>query len=242
MSRQINQEPAGGKTAAGGGLCAVARLKRDHQLLRAKLTVLESALAMGEEAWFVLRELCHSLAGQLRDHIRREEALLAVSRVQIDDSLLARVALEHQDEPEHLRAVNRLFVHEPKRSFRTMRLTLEAVIRGLREHMEEEEAQLFPAIEGLLVGSEPIAWARPQEGTMLHEAMTVNRVVLEHPRTLPVFKRLFVSVPFEGCDCLDEVAWRHGMESRELLGLLEEAIAGEVLPDDSPVSADPCRG
>lgn len=40
----------------------IARLKRDHRILRSKFDVLESALRMGPETWFVLREVCYSLS------------------------------------------------------------------------------------------------------------------------------------------------------------------------------------
>ncbi len=59
----------------------------------------------------------------------------------------------------------------------------------------------------------------------LEEVMTVNRVLQQYPATRSVFEQLFVNLPFEGADCLDEVAWRHGMEARELLGQLEQAIS-----------------
>ena len=55
--------------------------------------------------------------------------------------------------------------------------------------------------------------------------MTVNCVLQQYPATRSVFEQLFVNISFEGLDCLDEVAWRHGMEARELLGQLEQAIS-----------------
>ena len=58
----------------------VGRLRRDHAILRAKLDVLEAALRMGPEVWYVLREVCFTLARQLRDHIKREEELVAGCR------------------------------------------------------------------------------------------------------------------------------------------------------------------
>lgn len=57
-----------------------------------------------------------------------------------------------------------------------------------------------------------------------NEAMTVNRIVQEYPRTEPVFRQLLISVPYEGCTCLDELAWRHGMDTDELIARLEQAI------------------
>ena len=56
-------------------------------------------------------------------------------------------------------------------------------------------------------------------------AMTINRIVHEFPSTKPVFDRFSINVPLEGCTCLDEVAWRHGMEAEELLRRLEAVIA-----------------
>ena len=70
----------------------------------------------------------------------------------------------------------------------------------------------------------------------LSETMTVNRVLHAFPKTQRVFNRLFINVPLEGCTCLDEVAWRHGLDSRELLTSLEEAIEEEAAP-----SARGCR-
>lgn len=56
------------------------------------------------------------------------------------------------------------------------------------------------------------------------EVMTVNRILQQYPRTRPIFEHLFVNIPVEGCDCLDEVAWRHGLDVGELLAKLEDAI------------------
>lgn len=37
-------------------------------------------------------------------------------------------------------------------------------------------------------------------------------VLREFPGTKRVFDRFFINVPYEGCHCLDEVAWIHGLE------------------------------
>lgn len=202
---------------------AIERLKRDHQILRAKLDVLESALGMGSQTWFVLREMCHTLSRQLEDHIRREERLLDAYRHALGQELQARVALEHHDEPAHLRAVNRLFLDERGQSLEQIRPVLRAMIQGLRRHMEEEERDMFPMLEQTLGEHEMPADEEPP-ASPLHENMTVNRVFCEYPETGRVFRQLFVNMPYEGCDCLDEVAWRHGLSSDELVARLSEAI------------------
>ena len=59
----------------------------------------------------------------------------------------------------------------------------------------------------------------------LSETMTVQEVMRQHPNTRSVLEGLCIDRRFEGYDCLDEVAWRHGMESQEFLALLEEEVA-----------------
>jgi len=137
--------------------------------------------------------------------------------------VLVEVVVEHKDEPEQLRTINRLFLSQPTQSLERIRPALEEAIRRLRHHMAEEEAELFPLLERTLAAAEaPIVAPHPRGP--FNETTTVNRMVREFPRTRPVFDRLFINVPLEGCACLDEVAWRHGMDARELLGQLEQAI------------------
>ena len=204
---------------------AIDRLRRDHRVFRAKLDVLESALSMGPDAWFVLREVCFTLSRQIQDHMRREEQLIAAAKDSLDSATVAHVSLEHKDEPQHLRTINQLFVTEEGYHLERIRPELTRLIEGLRHHMDEEEAELFPALARVLGGRDvPLA-----TGTASHldETMTVNRIVQEHPATRGVFEQLFVNLPYEGCACLDEVAWRHGLESRDLLEQLEQVIGVE---------------
>lgn len=208
---------------------AIERLKRDHKILRAKLNVLESALRMGPETWFVLREVCFTLARQLRDHMRREEALIDACRHALDPAVLAQIHLEHQDEPQHLRTVNRVFIQEHGHLLEHIRPDLAALIAGLRQHMDEEEKTLFPTIERVLCSKDLAAIDATPPIERLHEAMTVNRVVQEHPHTRRVFERFFINIPLEGYQCLDEVAWRHGMESQELMDHLEREL--QLIPE-----------
>lgn len=204
---------------------AVERLRRDHVILRSKLDVLESALKMGPEAWFVLRELSHTLARQLRDHIRREEEMVAACRDALKEQALAHVTVDHRDEPERLRALNRLFIKEPGRSLEQVGPVLREVIDGLRHHMEEEEMELFPVLEQTLAERQAEAVTDRSSQSGLDEVMTINRVLQQYPQTRRMFEQLFINIPYEGSDCLDEVAWRHGMDSRELLEKLEGVIA-----------------
>ena len=204
---------------------AIERLRRDHQILRSKLNVLEGALGMGPETWFVLREVCFTLSKQLRDHIKREEGLVAACRQAMDPKVLASVAVEHHDEPEHLRTINRLFVQESSHTLERIKPALTTVIEGLRHHMDQEEVALFPILEQVLAAQEAPAEGAPMSPHALDETMTVNLIIQQYPNARRVFERLFVNVPVEGCTCLDETAWRHGMDSQELLQSLEQVIA-----------------
>jgi iron-sulfur cluster repair protein YtfE (RIC family) len=212
---------------------AVERLRRDHQVLRGKLDVLEAALGLGPGVWFVLRELCFTLARQLADHIEREEWLIAASRQSLTPEIRAEMALEHNDEPQQLRTINELFLSESGYALDRIRPALTEAIARLRRHMAEEESGLFPLLDQDILS--PGA-SRDRIALPFDETATVNRVIHEFPETKPVFERRFINIPAEGCDCLDEVAWRHGMEARELIEHLERAIrAGEP---DAQVRAD----
>ncbi len=205
---------------------AMERLKRDHVILRVKLSVLGSALTMGPEAWFVLREVCSTLSRQLQDHIAREEELVRACKEALTEAAPTHLIVEHKDEPQLLRTVNRLFVEGQGHSLVAIKPALTRLIHGLRAHMDEEEAELFPLLERVLAAREAQApTAVESAGAHLDEVMAVNRVLREFPATKRVFDSLFVNVPFEGCDCLDEVAWRRGMEARDLIDKLEAVIA-----------------
>ena len=219
---------------------AVERLRRDHGILRAKLDVLEAALRMGSETWYVLREVCFTLARQLRDHIRREETLVAKCRKAMNPKVLAEVSFEHKDEPQFLRTLNRLFMNRSSRSFEQIGPPLTQLITGLRRHMDEEERELFPLLEHALAEQEVTAVCAPVPTQRFEEAMTVNRAVQEYPVTRAVFDRLFISLPLEGYCCLDEVAWRHGLEFENLQQALEActcAAAGREGALSGPASA-----
>ncbi len=209
-------------------MSAIERLKRDHAILRSKLEVLEAGLRMGPETWYVLREVCFTLSRQLRDHMQREEDLVMACRKAMKPHVLAELAAEHRDEPEHLRTINRLFVEEHGHTLDRIRPALTEVIQGLRHHMTEEERDLFPILEQALAAREPAnAQAQQPSGAPLHACMTVNSVLHQYPATSGVFEDLFVNIPYEGCDCLDEVAWRRGMDVQELLDRLgQSALSG----------------
>jgi hemerythrin-like domain-containing protein len=205
---------------------AVDRLRRDHEILRTKLDVLEATLRMTPPTtWFILRELCYTLSRQLQDHIRREEELVAACRNSLSSEVQTHVRLEHDEEPQLLRTVNHLFIEEGGKAIEQIRGVLGELIPRLRRHMDEEEAELFPAIEEMLGDQEESSAQASSPAVKLHEEMTVNHILHAYPQTKRLLERLFINVPYEGYDCLDEVAWRRGMDCGQLFLLLEEAIS-----------------
>jgi hypothetical protein len=206
---------------------AINRLKREHDVLRSKLNVLESALDMGTEAWFVLQETSFTLSKQLQAHSRREEALFACYRAARSGERCGEI-LAHQTgkgKGEALRAVNQFFLEQPRGLLETIRPAVTTCTAWLRSEMEQQEDQLFPCIEDALVLDKIAGRKEHPIPAGLTDTMTVQEVMGRYPTTRSVLEGLFIDRRFEGYDCLDEVAWRHGMESRELLALLEEHVA-----------------
>lgn len=214
---------------------AIDRLKRDHKIIRSRLDVMESILDMSfASTWYILREMCWTLSRQLQNHIRREEKLVAMCHQVLSQKVIDHIKVEHINEPNILRAVNHLFIEEPEGAIEQVRTVLRDVILRLRQHMDEEEQELFPIISETLGDYEETSASQTVVQAGLQEDMTVNDVLVKYPRTRSVFQRLFVNIQLEGNDCLDEVAWRHGLESKDLLNWLADIIiATAVLPQYS---------
>ena len=94
--------------------------------------------------------------------------------------------------------------------------------------MVEEENELFPTIEQILVGRKQAGIHERVSPSGVRESMTMNHVISQYPTTKPLFHQMFINIAFEGYDCLDEVAWRHGMECSELFARLEAVISSGV--------------
>lgn len=204
------------------------QLQRDHELLRSKLNVLESANRVGAEAWFVLRQVCFSLLKQLQDHMRSEEEFVLAcyeARLDGDDQATLLGRCGHQEDRRRLQVIHWLLQREPTVVLSSVRFSLDLVIASLRRSIDEQESELFPRLGR--AGASPAVPIRSPHLSAGHlkNTMTLSEVVRRYPKTKHVFERVLISLPFEQYDCLDEVAWRHGLDSRELLTRLERAIA-----------------
>jgi len=205
---------------------AVNRLKRDHGIFRSKLNVLESALHMGQDAWFVLRAECFSLAKQLERHALREEGLSASCHAVPVSGWPPTSLADHTMESRQLAFINRFLIEQPSRLLKRIAPTITRFVSGFRHRMDRQESIGFPVEETLVLSkANQLLLKEARLPWDLSETMTVGEVVTRYPAAGPALDRLFIDQRFERYDCLDEVAWHHGMESQELLAQLEEELA-----------------
>ncbi|MBI2104978.1 MAG: hypothetical protein HYT90_05320 [Candidatus Omnitrophica bacterium] len=189
---------------------ATRQLRQDHDLLRKKLILLESALQVAPEARFVLREMCFSLQRLLHDHIVRETPVLerCAQRDRIAD---------HQDTRSLVRTVNELLLSGMRASMPTVVLWLSKLIELLREQMAQQERAMVDALE-------QAASAPPVEvPTDISGGMSVNEILQRYPKTQRLFEHLHINRLQEGYESVDEVAWHHGMDVSQFLEQLRQA-------------------
>ncbi len=130
---------------------AINRLKRDHGLFRSKLNVLEAALDMGQDAWFVLRTGCFSLAKQLEAHARREEGLSALCHAVPSNGWPPTSFADHTMESRQLAFINRFLIEQPSRLLKRIEPTITLFVSAFRRRMDRQESTVFPIVEETLV-------------------------------------------------------------------------------------------
>lgn len=132
---------------------ALNRLKAEHRRLLSMMAALESALAMGASAWFVLRQVCFSVSKQLDEHVKGEEQLFAVCdrvlrHVDAEDDLELPAA--HQDASEQLQHITRFLWTGAETSIEDVRPRLTRVLATVRYQMHEQETRVFPLLERVM--------------------------------------------------------------------------------------------
>ena len=212
-------------------MATTAMLKKDHEVLRRKLEFIETALQVAPQSVFVLRDMCYSLTKMLEAHIRREEAALAPYTNRIREILRYRAGHDHADQQQVLGDVNTMLLAGIKMPTSTVVNRLSHLIEELREHMAEEEREVFPVVEKAEEEVRPGAMLPP----LITEQMSANAVTKAFPATRPVFEKHGIRCGCDGCECLEELAWRRGLDAKELVEELEQA-ALETKPQE-PVCA-----
>ncbi len=227
-----------------------AQLRQDHEILRAKLALLEGLLPLAAQMQYPIRELIFSIARRLRCHTEKETVLLRVLRVAChgDPAEATRyLPEEHQDQQQTLAFLNQLLAMGSQCPAEPVATYGAHLIDGLREHMAREDAVLFPAAdraigeaEGQEVVMEMRAIARHHfpEGEpqlpILHlmppivPEMTVNHVLRIHPFARDIFRTFQVDWLIDGGHCLDELYWRRGVDVEALLHALNQSATTQT--------------
>jgi hemerythrin-like domain-containing protein len=125
-------------------------LRYDHDVLRAKLSVLEEHLPSGHEGVFTLSRLTDSLASCLRSHTEREECLLATLAWQHGEppgESLQHLHDEHENQRARLAILHELLTQPEPASDEQVATQALYLVRDLREHMAQEEERCFPFID-----------------------------------------------------------------------------------------------
>lgn len=196
-----------------------AVLRKDHEVLRRKLETLEGALQVAPQAPHMLRELCFSLAKLLNAHIAREARAVRPYRHRLARVLQERTHHDHANQRLILRDLNALLRqgHVPTS---VVASRLSHLIDELREHFSEEERYVFPCVDH----AEAL---RPEQAhapePLITEGMSANAIVRTYPETAQVLERHGICCGIDGCDCLDELAWRRGLDVDTLLAELRAA-------------------
>lgn len=197
---------------------ALEQVRVDHALLRKKILLLESALQVGPEARFVVRELAYSLQRVLEEHICREEPLVQQLRLQAPTLHERMQAIDHAVERHLLHAANRLIVSRARASTPVIILRLSQAVEQLQAQMDKQQRVLFPLLEQWIGG-------KPDGFTPINETMSVNEVLHRYPNAQRVFDDLHIRRWEEGADSMDEVAWHHGMQVEEIMEQLRSAVS-----------------
>src|SRR5262245_66409232 len=95
-------------------------LRHDHDLLRKRLALLESALQVAPEARFVLREMCFSLHRMLHDHIAHEAQAVHRHTNRLSGSDPLPLVRNHGETLGLLRSVNELLLGGMRASMPTV--------------------------------------------------------------------------------------------------------------------------
>lgn len=197
---------------------AISTLRADHAHLRQKLLLMESALQVGPEARFVLREMSFSLLHLLQDHMHRESDALEAYHHHIPSGRYLLEPADHSVEYRLLKMVNELLLTGMRASVPLIILRLSQASEQLRAQMESQDQYVFTALEHA-------ASLNSDEGLAICREMSVNEILSRYPQTRAVFNQLNVNRFQDGYDSVDEVAWRRGLDASGILEQLRQAVA-----------------
>ncbi len=126
-------------------------VRRDHVILCGELAVLRQA-ENGDcpPSRQVLRDVCVRLTIGLREHILREERLLVTRGRSLGAAASEALAIpssDHYSDYRYLQVITRHIISETRPFLLNNRHhLLTDFLRGLRCHMDAQEAELFPSV------------------------------------------------------------------------------------------------
>ena len=196
---------------------AISTLRADHAHLRQKMLLMDSALQVGPEARFVLREMSFSLLHLLQDHMHREADALAAYYHHVPSGRFLLEPADHAVEYRLLKTVNELLLTGVRASLPLVILRLSQALEQLRAQIESQEQYLFSTLEQ--------AVGAGGDGLVICPEMSVNEILSRYPQTRSVFEHLNVDRFQDGYESVDEIAWRRGLEVSGILEQLRQAVA-----------------
>jgi hemerythrin-like domain-containing protein len=125
-------------------------LLHDHQVLRAKLDLLEQWLPHAHAAPFTLLNLVRTIARRLHQHTERERAVmerLSSARHGQASPPTDRLLHDHRDQDETLTILEELLAKGRACEADHVITYATHLIDSLREHMADEEERFFPLLE-----------------------------------------------------------------------------------------------
>ncbi|HEX9780427.1 MAG TPA: hemerythrin domain-containing protein [bacterium] len=219
-------------------MSAFEELRQEHHAIQRTFGMLESALRIGPEAWPVLRQLCFSALRQLQLHVWREERMLA----RYDDGSLERLPAyaqeSHRDKMHDLKLIVHYVMGGAPAMWKDVAGALNAVIEGVRQQIEEQEALAFPLLERTVPANGTVNWI--DEPPILSGTLTVRQAVSWYPAVRRACASLGVDLLAEADETLERIAWRRGLDCQELLTVLRQwaSTSPELLEADANGHAD----
>lgn len=119
------------------------QLRQDHNICRWKIATVESLLAMGRDAWPLLRDACQVLEDVVQAHTNREAALITAPGA-LSLMRSSRVALGHHEALFSLRVLNRFVLEADTANMAECRKAITTILSELRTGMQAQDAGLFP--------------------------------------------------------------------------------------------------
>ena len=226
-------------------------LRNDHETLRAKLSALQQLLPLVAAPQTPAAQLTLSLAHCLRRHTEKEELLFGLLCERLPEQArktATHIYLEHQRQGRSLlEALELLADKRGKESTELLMHHLLYLIEQLREHMAREEIELFPVVDHALTDQaleeanrlmSHIDALHPAEASSCHdrvsasirEEMTVNHVLRIHPLAREILRIFHVDCEMDGCACLEELAWKRGVDVEGLVLALNQAAEQSSVP------------